>query len=236
VGLDVYVGSLTRYYAGDWELATARVARELGTKFEVARTDNPPDAIRDPEQIRPIVIEWRKKLSESLAGSLANPLDWVEESDAPYFTDKPAWDGYQALLLWAAYEEHPELRIPAHLPANMSEDMAIVLSTSEHYKTHYPTLLSDTRIWLPIDFSFFFRAPDCAGREVMIGSSFSLSRELDNLNKRTWNASEAELSNFAFEGSEKGVPLEIAARFALALFQRHAALSASHRLPMLLDW
>src|SRR5262249_16865751 len=131
---------------------------------------------------------------------------------------------------------HPELRIPADLPENISRDMAFVLSTSEHYKTHYPALLSDTRIWLPIDFSFVFKASDCAGREATIGSSFSLAQELDNLNKRTWNARETELGNFAFEGSERGVPLEIAARLALALFQRHATLSVSHRLPMLLDW
>lgn len=236
MGLDIYVGSFTRYYAGDWELVTAQAARELGAKFQVIRGDDPSDAIRDPEKIRPIVIEWRRRLSESLGNSLERPLDWVEDSNAPYFTDKPAWDGYQALLLWAAYEEHPELRIPADLPENISKDMAFVLSTSEHYKTHYPALLSDTQIWLPNDFSFVLKTPDCAGREVMIASSSSLVQELDDLNKRTWNASEEELSKAAFEGCENNVPLEVAARFALALFRRHAVLSVSHRLPMLLDW
>lgn len=236
MGLDIYVGSLTRYYAGDWELVAARAARELGAKFEVIRTHNPPDAIRDPQQIRQIVLEWRQNLSESLGNSLDQPLDWVEDSDAPYFTDKPASDGYQALLLWAAYEEHPELRIPADLPENISKDMAFVLSTSGHYKTHYPALLSDAQIWLPVDFSFVFKAPDCAGREIMIGSSFSLIQELDDLNKRTWNVGEAQLNGGAVEGFETAVPLEVAAKFALALFRRHAALSVNHRLPMLLDW
>lgn len=236
MGLDVYVGSFTRYYAGEWEVVTAQAARELGAKFEVVRRDEPPDAIRDPEKIRPIVIEWRRRLSDSLANFLDRPLDWVEDANAPYFTDKPASDGYQSLLLWAAYEEHPELRIPADLPESISKDMALVLSTSEHYKTHYPALLSDTQIWLPIDFSFVFKAPDCAGREVMIGSSFSLLQQLDDLNKRTWNASEEQLRKVAFEGCEKRVPLEVAAKFALALFRRHAALSVNHGLPMLLDW
>lgn len=236
MGLDVYVGTFTRYYAGDWEPVTAQAARDLGAKFQVIRRDDPPDAIREPEEIRPIVIEWRRSLSDLLANSLDYPLDWIEDPNAPYFTDKPAWDGYQALLLWAAYEEHPELRIPADLSQSIAKDMALVLSTSEHYKTHYPALLSDTQIWLPTDFSFVFKARNCAGQEVMIGSSFSLLRELDDLNKRTWNASEEQLSKVAFEGCENRVPLEVAAKFAFGLFRRHAALSVNHRLPMLLDW
>lgn len=35
MGLDVYVGTLTRYYSGDWELITQRVGRELGLTVEV---------------------------------------------------------------------------------------------------------------------------------------------------------------------------------------------------------
>ena len=30
MGLDLYVGSLTRYFVGDWELMAQKVARELG--------------------------------------------------------------------------------------------------------------------------------------------------------------------------------------------------------------
>ena len=85
MGLDVYVGSFTRYYAGGWELVTAQAARELGAKFEVIRKDDPPDAIRDPEKIRPIVIEWRRSLSD-LRGDLqrrglASPNDRPALSD-----------------------------------------------------------------------------------------------------------------------------------------------------------
>lgn len=82
MGLDIYVGSFTRYYAGDWDLAAARVARELGATFEVVRQHNPPDAIRDPEAIRSIVLEWRSGLAESLASHLPDPLDWDESPDA----------------------------------------------------------------------------------------------------------------------------------------------------------
>lgn len=68
MGLDVYVGSLTRYYAGDWELITQKAAREAGVPLRIVRLkDDPADAIRDPDTLRPVIKQWRDQLSESLA-------------------------------------------------------------------------------------------------------------------------------------------------------------------------
>src|SRR5579872_6323008 len=92
VGLDIYVGSLTRYYSGDWEMVAQKAARELGLELTVVRAHDPEDAIRDPEAIRPVVLAWREQLSEALAESITDKLDWDESQEAPYFTDKPTWD------------------------------------------------------------------------------------------------------------------------------------------------
>jgi AcrR family transcriptional regulator len=101
LGLDIYVGSFTRYYSGEWELVAARVARELGATFAVVRQHNPPDAIRDPEEIRSIVLEWRKGLAESLASHLPEPLDWDESPDAPYFKNSLSVLVFQRTILAA---------------------------------------------------------------------------------------------------------------------------------------
>jgi hypothetical protein len=37
MGLDIYVGSLTRYYARDWETVVQKHARESGIKLTVVR-------------------------------------------------------------------------------------------------------------------------------------------------------------------------------------------------------
>ncbi|HEY2233721.1 MAG TPA: hypothetical protein VGK01_09630 [Candidatus Angelobacter sp.] len=166
MGLDIYVGSFTRYYAGDWELVAARVARELGATFEVVRQHNPPDAIRDLEEIHSIVLEWRSGLAASLVSHLPESLDWDESPDAPYFTDKPCWDGYQALLLKAAYEEHAALRIPKEIPKDFDRDPAIQRSMGADSQTSYPSLLSNAQFWLPARFSFVFEAPDASGKKV----------------------------------------------------------------------
>jgi hypothetical protein len=236
LGLDIYVGSFTRYYAGDWELVAARVARELGAEFNVIRQHNPPDAIRDPEEIRSIVLEWRNGLAASLATHLPEPLDWDESPDAPYFTDKPCWDGYQGLLLRAAYQEHPGLRIPEEIPKEFDKDPAIQRSMGADSQTSYPSLLSDAQFWLPARFPFVFEADDASGKKVRMASSVSLAQELGELNRKIWNMDESELHECAREGCEANSALEVAARFGFALFRRHALLSVTHRLPFLLDW
>src|SRR5512139_2610382 len=99
MGLDIYVGSLTRYFARDWKTILEQLA-ERGEipEVRVVRASEPKDAIADPEQLRPTVLAWRQALSAGLAEHLSAPLDWDESATAPYFTDKPSWDCYGALL------------------------------------------------------------------------------------------------------------------------------------------
>jgi hypothetical protein len=52
--------------------------------------------------------------TQGLRESLTKPLDWNESQEAPYFTDKPTWDCYADLMLWAAYNEQPQLSRPIH--------------------------------------------------------------------------------------------------------------------------
>lgn len=87
MGLDVFVGTLTRYCSGDWELIAQQAAREMGLNLQVARQHNPPDAIRDLDQIRPTVLAWRDSLSAARADRLSQPLIRDESQTAPYFTE-----------------------------------------------------------------------------------------------------------------------------------------------------
>jgi hypothetical protein len=42
MGLDVYVGSLTRYYTGDWETIVQQAGREMGLEVRVERPRSSP--------------------------------------------------------------------------------------------------------------------------------------------------------------------------------------------------
>jgi hypothetical protein len=237
MGLDVYVGSLTRYYAGDWETVVQRYGRETGMKVEVIRRPaDPPDAIRDPEQIRPLVLQWRNSLNEGLGDNLESPLGWDEGPDSPYFTDKPAWDCYTSLLLWAAYEEHPEFKRPVEYVGDFSKDPAFVASTARDYNTRYPNLLRDVEVWLPGDFAFTFRGQNLLGKTATFGSSVYLLRQLRELNARTWKADEPLLQQWRRDGSEHQAPLEKGAWFAFSIMHSLAHEAVEHQLPMLLDY
>jgi hypothetical protein len=227
---------LTRYYSGDWELIAQQAARDMGVPLQIVRSHNDPaDAIRDPGAIRPVVKQWREQLSESLAEHLSTPLDWNEEVDAPYFTDKPAWDCYSDLLLWAAYSEHPDLARPDDSVEDFGHDAAYTRSTAKNFRSRYSHLF-EVEWWLPCDFSFMFQAEKVGGGPVLVGSSVVLARQLEDLNSRTWRAESDLLDAWRREGSDHGAPLESGARFAFAVFRALAEKSITNRLPMLLDY
>jgi hypothetical protein len=237
MGLDIYVGSLTRYFARDWKTIVQQLA-ERGEipQVQVIRANEPNDAVTDPVQIRAAVLAWRQGLSAGLQEHLASPLNWDEVGTTPYFTDKPAWDCYGALLLWAAYSEHSGLKRPVANPSDWHDDPAFKRSIAEGYRTKYGQLLHDVEIWLPADFNFTFGAPWVTGDARRFGACGALLSQLDDLNARTWNVGSAELAEWRHAGAQHGAPLEEAARFALAVLLDLARKAAEHRLPMLLDY
>jgi len=236
MGLDVFVGPLTRYYTGNWETIVQQAAHAQGMDVTVVRPEETADTVSDPIEIREIVVGWREGLSAALGAELHEPLDWVESNNEPYFTDKPAWDCYSSLVLWASYSEQPKLKLPRKPIEDWSEDPAYRASTAEGFDSRYKHLLRDVEFWLPADFEFTFRAPDPSGKEVGFGSSYALLRELDELNAATWQASEEQMERWVHDCPDHGTPIEPGARFAFAVFRRLARESAVHRMPMRLDY
>jgi hypothetical protein len=233
--LDVYVGSLTRYYAGDWETVVQKAAREQGSEV-VVRRDTSPDAITDPDEIREAVLSWRDQVSQHLGSNLDSPLEWEETANAPYFTDKPGWECYSSLSLWAAYAENPALPRPHEYVEDLDTDAAYLRSTARDIKTAFPQLLREVELWLPQRFKFTFGVEDLTGQEIICGSSIELFEQLKDLNRRTWNATDKVISEWRQNGAEHNAPLEIGARFAFSIMSELAQQAIEHRLIMKLDY
>jgi hypothetical protein len=235
MGLDLYVGPLTRYYAGDWETIVQQAGREAGMEVIVLRGGEPGDSDEEFDEIHSTVLAWRDALARELRESAGVELDWREDPDAPYFTDKPTWDCYSSLLLWAAYEEHPELARPAEHVEDWGKDRAFQ-ANYESRNTRYPHLLLDTEFWLPADFPFTFEGADPMDKDLVFGSSPRLLSELEQLNERTWRADDRAIKEWRAGSAEYRAPLEEGARFAFAVFYELAQESVRHRLPMKLDY
>jgi hypothetical protein len=233
MALDVYVGSLTRYYAGAWENLIERALRERGAP-QAVRPAWPTDAAKSQDRIRSRVIAWRAALAKALGDRLVAPLEWDETEEAPWFTRRPGWDGFGSLVLWAAYAENPTLRLPDTLPEEWDHDVALMRSTTEGFRSRYSHLVRNVEMWLPVAFEITFEGEDVEGRRVVMGSVTTLRRQLADLNAATWKASTADVAAWGSVPTEDG-PVEARARYAFAVLTELAQRAQSERLPMKLD-
>ena len=221
MGLDVYVGSLTRYYVEGSADVVERIARHRG----IAVSDG-----QDAEEvIRAAVVGWRDGLSRWLGDRLDGPLDWDESGPAPCFTDKPGWDGYGGTLLLAAHDEHPELPAPAQVSADWPDDPAYQAASAPGAGSRYHQLLTP-ELWLPCRFAFTIRTQDITGEEVELGSSVALLDQLELLSTRY------RLDGQPPDPATDGHSLSAAAGNGLAVLLRLAERSVINRVPMKLDF
>ena len=221
MGLDVYVGSLTRYYVESSADVVERIARHQGMEVSAGQ-----DA---EEVIRAAVVGWRDGLSRWLGYRLDGPLDWDESGPAPCFTDKPGWDGYGGTLLLAAHDEHPELPAPAQVSADWPDDPAYQAASAPGAGSRYHQLLTP-ELWLPCRFAFTVRTQDITGEEVELGSSMALLDQLELLSTRY------RLDGRPPDPAADGHSLSAAAGNGLAVLRRLAERSVINRLPMKLDF
>lgn len=237
MALDVYVGSLTRYYVGDWKSIAdkkeKRTRAQPRTRTAAAAAGGARD--KDSERIRKAVLEWRERMTRALRQHLTEPLDWAETPTAPWFTGRPGWDGFGSLVLWAAYAEQPSLRRPATLPEEWDDDPALLRSNADGFQSRYSHLVRNIELWLPSAFDFTFEGEDVDGRRIIVGSSIALDRQLGDLNAATWKMDAGEMTALA-KNWPAGNGLENCARHALAVMSGLVRYAVEHRLPMKLDY
>jgi hypothetical protein len=149
------------------------------SRVQVVRAD---DTVQlSPAEVQEAVAAW----ANGLANGLNLPSISSEDAAMPYFTDKPAWDGYGGLLVWAACSDQgldPARRRGPVTIDNRAEDPALKRYADWTATTQYPQLLLGAEIWLPIPSPSVFTSVDVAGNERMFGNCGKLLSELDHLN------------------------------------------------------
>jgi hypothetical protein len=234
MAFDVYAGSLTRYYTDRWENVVQKRAREQGYSNQKIGPDGPRTP-PSPEEVQSAIADWRQAVAQALGEKLSEPLQWEESVSTPYFTDRPGWEGYSALLLWAAYASAPEAP-PERIPeTGWADDPVFQRAIERDSGTRYRQILQP-ELWLPADYDFCFNYPSVVQQPTWIGSTGGLRRDLDELNERTFRASEAELARCLTGEFDAATELEHDALFTLALFVSLAREADHHRLPMILSY
>ena len=244
MGLDLYVGPLTRYHVGDWLTVAQQAGQELGVPVYTVRiSPESEDKVGDPAVVHDVVVNWRAGLAT--AANLS--AEWPEEPELPYWTDKPDWDGYGAVMLLASYDEQPDMRPqgrkgllgrskPQDDPWSFSESSAF--NKAKISPVRYPSLLAGVEWWLPISGGpSIFQTERPTGHPTLMSSIDQLMGELTTLNARTLKLTPSDVGRALQNGPQpRGSKLEDVAAFGLSVFIALCELAVVHRQPLLMDY
>lgn len=257
MGLDIYAGTLTRYYAHNWKTATQQWAEEHGIGFSrITPAGERPEAGEElsPAQVRAGMESWRDWLLGALSQPGQAPLEpWPEDNERPYYTDKPDWDAFGAMLLVAACHIYGE---PAPDTVTKGWDFwshPLIRRLTEDPSRGW-SLLRGAEWWLPLPDTIFFEAPRPGGDKGKMASLALLRWELEQINQLAWQAEEETILAWSrtegyptdWEMGENGrfrmgqvhevYGTETLAKFAYSIFYQAVRFAQEHRTPILLDY
>ena len=193
MGLDLYAGTLTRYYSRNWKTTVQQWAEENGYAFNRIGPDGPMEQEQkpDPAEVRSAIESWRDTVIEALKRGGTDCPSWPESNDAPYYTDKPDWDAWCALLLTAACTVCGE-EVPATVEKGWSrgfyDDQADLLRRAGEKAAG--SLFAGAEVWLPFPEAFWFGYQNPVGTQVVISTTGGLKKELERFNSLLWQAPE----------------------------------------------
>lgn len=260
MGLDIYSGQLTRYYSRNWKTIVQQLSDENGQKCIM--TDGCGNEIRSVEdkteinRIREAVTGWADNIAANIDLPLPTPL-WNETKECDYYTDKPDWEAFGALvMLQACISLNKPLPEYVESGWNAFEDPVVEKAMSEKIPN---SLLSDVSLWLPIPDNAIFVTAYPTGDEGAISTVSLLKHELEELNRQLWKADESTILSwrndkfyipvkqeepkplFGFLRRAKKTPkekyrTEDLAQCAYSMLYQAVCFAEEHQVPILLDY
>lgn len=194
MGLDIYTGTLTRYYCRDWKTMTQQLSEGHGQKCVMldgcGNEIKPINNQEEIAQIRGAICQWIDNVAGCMDQSLDSPL-WDEERELDYYTDKPDWEAYGALIMLYACRLL-DFPLPEYVDIgwNAFDEPVVEKAMSQELPC---SLLSNVTIWLPIPKKVSFVATLPNGEEATFSTVEMLKQELDELNQKIWKADEATI-------------------------------------------
>ncbi len=151
MSLDIYAGTLTRYYSHNWKNIAQQFAEENGLKYKTISPGRdriePEQEKKLVEQISDAVYEWMDHLVKNIDPSFHSPL-WDEKNEHDYFTDRPGWEAFGALIMLQACRLL-DCPLPEYVESgwNAYEEPIVEKAMSQEFTC---SLISSVTHWLPI--------------------------------------------------------------------------------------
>lgn len=262
MGMDLYAGTFTRYYARNWKTRLQQWAEENQVEFQTITPDSHEDEEESPspEEIQTAVEKWRDHLLEAIRAQLKTEvISWREDNTSSYYTDKPDWIAFEALLLYLACKKYGE-PLPEKIGKGMDfEDFEISKRTYADPEFQW-SLVTGAICWLPIDVYFTFEGTMPDGNEGHISTTACLLKELEKINAFEWNADEQTIKSWSetegYNGESRQVkPVDLPggfqmyatsndsqwnteslAKYAYSIFYQAAKFGSENRVPVLMDF
>jgi hypothetical protein len=234
LALDIYVGSLARYYTQEWENVVQAYARESGQSYQKIGpgVDQP---LPNWDEVANVSKQWLEVINQQLSSHLDGPITWSEEPTSPYFTDRPGYDGWGAIVTAASYVNAGK-PIPEMLSEDWMADPVVLeaMETKESGKNRF-IMITCSGLWLPADFDFTFDFVDVCNEKINISSTGLLAIGLRMLNEQTVEMDAGEMNSALQAQLTAESPLEDVFRFSLSMYTDLARKAHENKLPMFYD-
>lgn len=183
MGLDIYAGTLTRYYTHNWKTVVQQFAEANGLNFRAVRAQ---ESDLSPQELQDIAIEWRDAIIKGL--NLKSDILWNEDYDeTPYYTDKPDWDAISALMLYIA-AKYSDKEVPSEITKNFDVFKHPIVKKFLETKDFQLSLFDGNGWWLPIQETLMFNYVLPNSEKSPLATSGLLLEELKVYNSFEWNA------------------------------------------------
>jgi hypothetical protein len=228
--VDLFVGTLTRYYSEQWQNSRTR-----GGADSPFNTPKDPNAVNDPVELQGIVTQWREDASNKLKEHLSEPLAWQEGMLPPYQVGDVGFHGYGGVILLTAYTSTGLLPRPTDFQKTWNGDPAFDAIMKEQKKNTLWEIINCS-LWLPASFQFGIGMKDPSGQPLRAGSIDVLWKALEHLNEANWKASPERIAGWRAHTLEETVLFETQAQYGFAVFYDMCKLARENRSPMKLHY
>lgn len=255
MGLDIYAGTLSRYYLRNWKTIAQQFCEENGMQYSQIQPSDYTENKQSAAETESTINQWQNQLVNALKSSgVEKAKVWQEDSDTkPYYTNKPDWDAFGALLLYAT-GKLLKVRSPKDYKKNTNYHE--VLKIMGIYNTSYRqwSLFSDVCHYVPIEDRLVFKYPLPNGQESMLSTVACLKYELEKINEVGWQADEVTIldwvntEGYPAEGQIGGNGLlrllpkrkvystESLAKFAFSVLWQAATFAEKEQVTIVLDY
>ena len=259
MGLDLYAGTLTRYYLHNWKTSAQQWAEANGYCLKRIKPNGDPldeEEPFSPAEMQRIVENWRDYILSAVGQPDQPPYSpWPEDNEKPYFTDKPDWDAFGAMLLVAACHiggdpVPPTVQKGWEFMKHPAVDRLV--NDTEHVWSFFRGVIW----WLPIPDSFLFQAPLPNNSTARIGTLGGLRKELEQINQLAWQADEDTILGWiqtegyptdGVVGTDGKINMadfhehteyntESLAKFAFSIFWQAMRFAEEQQVPVLMDY